>query len=450
MKKYILLLLLTILFTTSCTDYLKEKPEKSLVVPKTMEDLDRLTNNIQVFNISQPGVGILTSDDLMTTDEGWSGLSSYVERNAYIWDYSKGLENVGEWIIDFRRVYYANIVLEELELHHIDKKGTMIYNMIRGRALFYRAMAYFNLVSLFAQPYEQEKAGQILGLPLRDTPNIDKQYARSSLEDTYQFILEDLETAVDLLPDVASWKSQPSQSVAQALLSRVYLQMGNFTKALEWVEKVAWDNYELLDFNSLDSLERYPIQYPNKEIMYYGVAANYRFQDNELIFIRPELIDQYSKFDLRRSLFFTENEDGYFNYRGSYLGEDDIFGGISLNELYLIRSECLVRKESVEEGLSYLNELLEKRYRNGSYKPYSGLSKEEALDRVLEERRKELVFRITRWLDLRRLNREPGHEVTIIRMVNDQTYQLLPHSNGYVFPIPVDEINLTGIQQNPL
>jgi len=69
---------------------------------------------------------------------------------------------------------------------------------------------------------------------------------------------------------------------------------------------------------------------------------------------------------------------------------------------------------------------------------------------ILDEKRKELPFTgNSRWEELRRLNKEQAFAKTLTRFVNNQTYTLAPNDNRYVWPIPDQEIRLTGMAQNP-
>jgi hypothetical protein len=72
----------------------------------------------------------------------------------------------------------------------------------------------------------------------------------------------------------------------------------------------------------------------------------------------------------------------------------------------------------------------------------------EALNIILIERRKELLMRGLRWMDIKRLNKEDAG-IVMKRTINGQTYTLLPNDLRYSFPIPEDVISLSGMQQNP-
>ena len=124
------------------------------------------------------------------------------------------------------------------------------------------------------------------------------------------------------------------------------------------------------------------------------------------------------------------------------------FGGIATDEIYLIRSESLIRTGKIREGVSVLNTLLSSRYKAGEFVPVTAENYENALAVVLAERRKELVFRGFRWEDVRRLNTE-GFNIIMTRVINNTLYALLPNDLRYAFPIPNSELSTSGIQQNP-
>jgi len=92
---------------------------------------------------------------------------------------------------------------------------------------------------------------------------------------------------------------------------------------------------------------------------------------------------------------------------------------------------------------------LAKRWLTGYFIPLSVATPNEALEIILQERRKELVFRGLRWFDLKRLNKDPRFAVTLKRVIEDKEYILPPNDNKYLFPIPSAVIEMTGIKQNP-
>ena len=102
------------------------------------------------------------------------------------------------------------------------------------------------------------------------------------------------------------------------------------------------------------------------------------------------------------------------------------------------------------EALNDINTLLIKRWnKNSQYVPFVSNNQKEVLDKVLLERRKELIFRGLRWTDLRRLNKE-GANIIQTRSIDGQNYSLQPNDLRYVFPLPPDVMTYhPDWQQNP-
>jgi hypothetical protein len=156
----------------------------------------------------------------------------------------------------------------------------------------------------------------------------------------------------------------------------------------------------------------------------------------------------YEENDLRKTLFFTDIL-GYPIFVGSYeFKQYALFDGLATDEVYLIRAESNARLNNKDLALQDLNKLLRNRYKTGTYVDKVAVNSEEVLRQIIEERRKELCFRGTRWSDLRRLNKDPRFATTIKRVVDGNTYVLPPNDIRYTLPIPDNEIQLSGIQQN--
>jgi hypothetical protein len=119
--------------------------------------------------------------------------------------------------------------------------------------------------------------------------------------------------------------------------------------------------------------------------------------------------------------------------------------------MYLTRAECLARRNQPgdkDDALTDLNKLLQNRY-TVAFVAVTAANSTDALVRILLERRKELIFRGQRWIDVKRLNKE-GLNINLLRIVNGQSFILLPNSNYYALPLPKDIVDIaSGILQNP-
>jgi hypothetical protein len=163
--------------------------------------------------------------------------------------------------------------------------------------------------------------------------------------------------------------------------------------------------------------------------------------------IDTSLYASYDDNDLRKSAYFFPNFENY-SFKGSYAGSDGVyFTGLATDEIYLIRSECLARNQQKDAALNDLNALLSKRWSAGNFTPITVATAQEALTIILAERRKELVMRGLRWIDIKRLNKE-GANIILKRIIATQQFSLQPNEERYALPIPDDIIKQTGIQQN--
>lgn len=441
-----------IMLVVSChKDFLDTKPDKSILIPSTLNDFQAILDNTSIMNIS-PELGLIGSDDLYITTDGWSSLSTQTEKNSYIWaaNVYEG-ENVQDWNIPYQQVFYANVVLDGLK-SYTGGKGSA-YNGIKGNALFFRGMAFYNLSQVFAAPFDSLKASSLPGVPLRLTSAVNTKSVRGTLQQTYDQVISDILASVRLLPVSVNVKSRPNKAAGYALLARVYLSMEKYHQAGLYADSSLQLNSKLnnyANFNSTD-YRPFPLVLPNAndEVDFAMSPLSYSFDESPYTFIDSAVYKSYDNNDYRKTLFFTDQGSGGFNFQGSYAGNYQLFSGLATDEMYLIRAESRARAGNVSGAMSDLNALLVTRFIAGTYKDYSALTSNEALTIVLAERRKELVTRSLRWSDLRRLNKDQRFAVILNRNIGGQSYSLSPQDNKYVFPIPDEEVRGSGIPQNP-
>lgn len=433
----------------ACDDsFLDKKPNKSIVIPTTLDDLQALLDNAAVMNIS-PGLHQLGTDDLFTNDAGFAFLTNATERNSYTWakDFYEGINSVGDWRIPYQQVFYANIVLETLPAINITASNQNRWKEIKGSALFLRAHAFYSIAQVFAPPFQTGPTA--LGIPLRTTADVNAPVVRASIKVTYDKILNDLLEAEQLLPLTSAYKTRPTKVAARALLARTSLTIEDYPNAELYASTALEETSFLLDYNTINPSVARPIPRMNDEILFYSSMVTYRYTASTQLFVDTTLFSTYHLNDIRRAAFFQLRATNRYTFKGSYTGTAALFSGISNGEVYLIRAESRVRNGNIQGALDDLNILLTKRWKTGTFSPIAQSDPQSLLDIILLERQKELVFRGTRWTDLRRLNFDPNRAITLHRKVNGNNYSIPPKDLRYTFPIPPDEINTSGIQQNP-
>jgi hypothetical protein len=342
-----------------------------------------------------------------------------------------------QWIDSYQVVNITNNVLSALDVVNNGDR-----NRVEGEALFLRSLMFFDLVRFYAQQYQTGSASTQLGIPLVLTPTRgiteESFVTRNSVEEVYNRVIADLTTAASKLP--ANNGVYASKGAANALLARVYLQKGDYSKARDAASTVIGSGlYELQTsyadvFNKDDNTSEdiFATQITSQDLSsamteFFSVP-DYGGRDGDIEILEGHL-KLYSPGDERYDLFFLGNGGMRSGKWNNLYGVVNL---IRLAEMYLIRAECNQRLGTVI-GDTPLNDY------NAIHKRAGLLGATTVtLNDILLERKLELSFEGHRIHDQRRLHQNVG--------------TLLYSDPKLVFPIPFRETeanpNLKA-QQNP-
>lgn len=450
MKTIKLISCIFLIFCLGCKKYLDLKPDKNQAVPATLKDCQSLLNNAGVLGPGFPFQGEISSDDFYLLPQAYNTLAPQF-RDPYIWKSDAQIFS-SAWSNPYNKVLVANQVLAVLSDITPTNAEQATFNQIKGAALLLRSTAFLSLASLFTQPYDGNTASTDLGIPIKLTPSISEEVSRGTVQQTYNRIVEDFTQAAELLPlqepfsPATRSTAMPVRAAALAALARAYLVMGNYEMAYTAADNSLQQYNQLMDFNSIDPNQYYSFARFNDEVLYETSVSAY--VPASLGLVSPQLYQLYTDGDLRKVLFFRSEGDGTYRYKGGY-NPEEIFNGYATNENYLIRAECAARTGHVDMAVADLNVLRKKRWDKDLYMPLTAANAAEALRLVLLERRKELPFTTLRWMDLRRLNKDPKFAETLKRTLNGETYTLAPNDLRYTFLIPREVLQRTNMPQNP-
>ena len=445
-KRIKLGLLVTLLFV-ACESFLEEKSDGTLVIPSTLADLQALMDNVTPRNGNFSSAGEVSADDYFLPEEVYSSLPEEIRR-MYTWepDFIFSLIGNNDWFLCYQAIYTFSSVLKSLEDIPRVASNTTEWDNVKGQALALRAFRYLDAVLIWGPAYDEVTADTDLGIPLRNTPDFNVPSVRSTIRETYIQVIDDLKQSVSLLPVTDINAARPTKAMAYGLLARTYLNMQDYEAAGRYADSCLRLHDTLIDYNSLDSNAAFTFPRPlNDEVIFLGVLSSNATVAQARI--TNECYDSYHEDDLRKSVYFSRVGDTY-QFKGQYTGYQSLFGGVAIDEVFLILSECLIRRGMVEEGLDNLNILLETRWKAGTFQPISTSIQEEALKIVLMERRKQLMRRGLRWHDLKRLNKE-GANIVLERNLDNTVFTLPANDLRYALPIPEDVIELSGMPQNP-
>lgn len=364
-------ILFTLLIISGCdkADFLDTKPSSSILEPKTISDFQQLLED-NAFTMNYTGaLAQMGADDYYVSDADYE-TATITERNSYIWakDIYGGEVAIPDWDKLYKQVFTANVVLDGLSNNKLDETSDGLY--LKGWALFCRAYAFYDLTRTFCKPYDEMTASTDLGIPLRLSSNIDYLEQRASLKETFDQIFSDLIISEDLLPSERSSSNfnRPTKIAVFALLSRIYLDMRRYEEAEIYADKCLelYDN--LIDYNSANVTAVTPFSNTNDELIFFSrqVLSYSTFTINTASTkskISPELLNLYQEGDLRKALYYRVLSDGTYGKKRGYNGPGNYhFTGLATDEIYLIKAECLARKNQTELAMEWLNKLLIMRY----------------------------------------------------------------------------------------
>lgn len=458
--RYIFIFLASMSFLfSSCDDFLGIKP-KGILIPETCEHYESLLNYAHLMKSSESYPLYMTDDVFLPYDDvqtgGFVGLDL---PNQNLYSFASEVYGDGEddylWNDSYYRIYTYNVIINNV----MSSSGSSddVKSRVKAEALVGRAFEYLNLVNAYAKHYDKETAGTDPGVPLILDEDINKSnLERATVQAVYDQIQEDLELAVRDLPEAPVLNAyRASSSVGYGLSARMYLYMGNYEEALKNANLSLQQNDYLLDLKEYKVVDEtkyfgrldYPNEPANNRENIYIRKPPYVYGVNASVYASEELVELYDKYgakdkDQRFALFFTRKL-GTNSYDYDLYAPYVSFNiAMSTPEMYLIAAECEARiggKEGVTKAMGYVNKLRDMRVKDN--KELSATTNEEALDIVLEERRRELVMNgCTRLIDLKRLNREERYAKAIVHDVNGVKHTLEPNDPKYILPIPPNVI----------
>lgn len=459
---FLVILLCCLLFSGCEGGLLEETPdtfESEAQVFSTEEGLDAALNGLYYSFGEQDYHGAAFHNLLMpVSGKFWSSQQANLDATGLNTTPSN-LGLVQLWAQAYQVINEANIIITNLE-----ENGSGLSNSqaALGQAYFLRAVTYFDLVRMFG------------GVPIRTVPTTSEtlDLPRSSLEDVYERLVADFETARMLLPD--NLEGRPKPSAATAYLAKVYLTRATTEENTTFFNLAMTE--ALTVFNSgdyqltatYDELFELGVENTVESIfeLQYGHTGGVRLADFSRIYtprgsiyslpnvptfgrVRPNketfdqhlqtypddpridaifLYNEYERDGARRTIYplRTRGNDGYTALRKYF---DPTYNGTTTQrnmilfryaDLLLMLAEIENELNGPDNAYQYVNAVLT-RARNsgagaGAVEPadWSNLSQAEFRDRIRKERLFELLGEGHAWFDTRRFGYEYLRDNVII------------------------------------
>lgn len=383
-------------------------------------------------------------------------------------------ECIDPWMSFYNLIDNINAILDNLK--NLPEGSER--NRIEGEALALRAFSYHYLVRFYAKPVNKYPSSP--GVVLRTTSSFNG-LDRSTVQATYKLIVEDLERAVTLLKP-SNVKLYIDQKAAEAILARVYLDLGDETNGIKYAEgavsgmtlmdqttyltKFTEVNSETLwsyestatdnqGYSSIQAYWYYADGYNEDTKKYSNVVSGYN-----TLRVSKNLYNLIDNSDVRKQLFPLSNKGNLVRYpmeTGGMLTTKfrsrDKMGEGSLNmirgsEMYLIIAELAADNSHYDKARNALDAV---RVARGLGK-YSG-SDSDLVNEIQLERRRELFGEGHRIFDIKRRNMPLKRTGIEGHTLWNAQVDLPAGSDRFELPIPQAEIDasdvLSAADQNP-
>lgn len=441
MRTKFLYLFYIVLFT-SCSSFLEVDPRSSISGEGIIKDETSANAAISgvydalrsYYSVDYQSIAYLSGDNVQ-----WTGSQSQVQEFINNRVNPENSTIASTWNGIYTTINRANNVINTLDNYEGDGIPAAVKDNVLGQAYAIRGLAYFDLVRvwggvpLITEP--TEKVGDNIGIE------------RSTVEQTYQQVIDDLNLAEDLLPS-ATDRFAFNKKTVWALKARYHLYQKNWEEARDYAKLLIDDqsNYELIaPYYSFFKNNVTGTRESVFELFYSANEANpHRAQwqpqtnggtrqwapSEELI----ALLTNASTAGARSQLIARDNQNRWYGdlyYRGT--GADPTYV-IRIAELYLIRAEAYAELEEYDLAVDDLNSVRERALLVG--RSYT-TSKTDVLLWIEDERRLEFAFEAHRWFDLVRTGR--AQQVLGVT----ESFRLL-------LPIPYSQILADpALKQNP-
>ena len=385
---------------------------------------------------------------------------------VHTWSINNGTtEPEGYYFGLYSTINRANVVLSRIDaVPTLDDSEVDFKEKVRAELLAIRAMAHFDLLRFFSTSYDNVTA---LAIPIVDRPIVFEKLPRNTVGEVLEFVNNDLSLAHTTLTELSDNTdvTRITPLGVQALRARIALYSKNYEQAITFAQEVV----------SAVPLAANPTQYldiwtdaGDAEVVFElkrvtgnaQVGRVFRDVNGDVFFnVSNDLFNQFTSTDLRRQVgALIETGSTLDNIRvGKYSGPASNYGLADIKlfrvaEMYLILAEAHALKASPDfvAGEGFINQLRASRRLAPTALPnVSFASQQDAITKILDERRRELAFEGHRFFDLKRFN------LGINRLDSDvllNTFAQTLDAGDYRFTLPIPQAAIfanENLVQNP-
>lgn len=467
------------LLACSCSDFLTEAPKTSQSDELTLSNYSGLNNATAGVYAPLASANWYGGDLIMVstfkTLEGKKLIGTDYNSGRCTTEYQVTW-NANSTIALWGTAYYTIVSASEVidHLGNADGEAGVSEQDIKNleaECRFIRALAHFDLVRTYAQPYCYTPDASHLGVPVVLHKDPSGNPARNTVKEVYDAVIEDLLAAESLMdPEyrrsgVADETATVTVYAIQALLARVYLYSEQWQQAADYATKVIDSKkFKLWDAKNFDDPEESPYVSDSHKIdgtdevifeVYDKMTNEYYAGMEGLSSIcspkvygdggaTDQLIKYFEESDARAKLFiddsFGQKKAPGAHWTAKYLGKGDATPDannimvLRLSEMHLIRAEA-VALHSATSKVSAVDDLKAIAERMGATAPAATASG------IASERIKEFNWEGHLWFDLGRTKQD----MTRKDETNTKVVESIEWGSKYfAMPIPYSQVEVSN------
>lgn len=340
----------------------------------------------------------------------------------------------------------ANIVIQQADQAEGDR---MLARQLKAEAYVLRAYMHYLLVNVFAKAYDPATASKEGGIPYVKQLNLEQVQAKRTMKEVYDFLLEDVNAAIDLeaLPAQGKNSMRIGKSFAYAVKARILMSMRDYEGALAATNEALKFNNVLEDhriFLSAPLGQHVPFARDgtsapdNLFYAYFGKPWPLTFSPSiEIInnYYEPGniILDSTSayNFSLGEMFLGMPGVPIFLPSTGNY---EQNAAGMTTSDLYMMKAECLIRLQKVNDGMDVINEVRKRRV--APYQPATATNEASAMTWLKKTARIEFLYTVRNFIDIKRWNAEGTYKENITKTIGGKVYELKHDSKLWVFPFP--------------
>lgn len=470
-KQFISIYILLILFIfSSCEKILEKEPTDKLSIEDVFKDTDGARTALagaysSLLAIEAYNRNLMVYPDLLAGNIKYSKSTNLLLDDVYQFIQNQNESSMNStYTILYKQLNNVNNIIQYTPTAIGPEKDK---NRIIADAKCLRALLHFNILRVFARPFQYTADGSHLGIVINLKPQLfgDPPPVRLTCAQSYQAIINDFKDAILLYDNSNAVFSSGaastylSKNAAKAFLAKVYLYSDNFNDAFTLADEVIKETaYKLM--TNAQYVASWAGRIPSSESI-FELAVETTFSGSSLgtyyqisvpqfgmYAASNDILNLYSATDVRNrsSMYIAQTIGGSTFYSTKKYATGGVDATpvklIRLSEIYLIRAEAAAEKNDLLTANNDLRLIVQRA--EPSNPALSINVKDQLIDAILLERRKELAFEGNLLFDLLRRKKD------ISRIdCNAPTCSLLSNDYRLIMPLPANTINANlSIKQN--